>query len=428
MREKNKYDVIVCGGGPAGMMAAISASYGKNSVLLLEKNDKLGKKLVLTGGGRCNVTNLSTGVNIIKNTPSNGRFLYSALANWDSQDIWNFFQERGVKLKVEDRDRVFPKDDKSSTILKCLISELNKRGIVIKTSSKVEEVFHKDGHVTGCILDNGTSFKCKKFILATGGASYPHTGSTGDGYELARSIGHSITNIRPGEVPLKSNESFIKDGSLMGISIKKTNIDIYDNKEKLITNQQGDVLFTHFGISGPCALAASSFVVADKQGVVEGSYRANVDCLPEYNESEIIDIFEKWSAVDREKKISQSLQNGLKSLIPLSLVKVILRRCNLDDNARVRSINEKNRKELIGMIKNFSIKITGTLPLEQAFITCGGINLKEINPKTMESKKISGFYSCGEVLDLNGHTGGYNITIAFVTGHLAGEAARKEER
>ncbi|XVG96298.1 NAD(P)/FAD-dependent oxidoreductase [Eubacteriales bacterium KG125] len=425
MKEKNQYDVIVCGGGPAGMMAAISASSGKNRILLLEKNDKLGKKLIITGAGRCNVTNLSTVDNIIKNTPGNGRFLYSALANWDSQDIWNFFNTRGVKLKVEDEDRVFPKDDKSATILRCLVNEMEKKSIVIKTASKVKDVFHENGHVTGCILDSGVSFRCKKFILATGGQSYPQTGSTGDGYEIAKSVGHSITDNRPSEVPLTSNETFIKDGSLMGISIKETYFKILDNNGKLRSGQQGDVLFTHFGISGPCVLKASSFVIANKKGVLENPYLASIDCLPKFDEREIIKSFEKWAATDREKKNSQSLKNVLRSFMPVSLAKVILKRCNLDDNSRIRDINEKNKKALIDMIKNFPLRITGTLPIEQAFVTCGGINLKEINPKTMESKIIDGFYSCGEVLDLNGHTGGYNMTIAFVTGHLAGESAAK---
>ena len=385
----NHFDTIVIGGGPAGMMAAISSSFYGQKTLLLEKNKKLGKKLAGTGGGRCNVTNNGNLDDLMAGIPGNGRFLYSVFSQFDNYDIINFFTENGVKLKVEDHGRVFPATDKSRTIIEALEQKMKELGATIKTQTEVVSV--KKNEDCFIIKSSKCMWSCNRLIVTTGGKSYPSTGSTGFGYEIARHFKHTITELEAAESPLLTD---FPHKDLQGISLQDVTLS-YD--KHVITH---DLLFTHFGLSGPAALRMSSFV--------KGGEVLSLDVLPQLSEKDLAAFLEE----NREK----SLKNALKASLPERLAEFFVQ----GFPEKVKQLTDRERNQLIRSIKALKISVTGKMSLAKSFVTKGGVSLKEINPKTLESKLVPGLHFAGEVLDINAHTGGFNITVALCTGWVAG--------
>lgn len=409
------YDVIVIGGGTSGLMAAIAAGMQQANVLLIEKNRKFGKKLLMTGGGRCNVTNCQSINHLIEHIPGNGKFLHSTFAQWNNQDIIQFFENAGVQLKEEDHGRMFPITDQSKTIVDTLVNKLKELKVTCIMQTKVEKLIHDGSAIQGVRTDKG-EFLAPSVIIATGGKTYPSTGATGDGYQLAKQVKHTITPLYPTESPLISNASFIKERTLQGLSLRDVQLSVIDANEKIVTKHQLDLLFTHFGLSGPAALRCSSFInqLLKKQEVVQVS----LDCFPKVSKQALIQQINHLLK-GQEKK---GLKNALKGFLPERLLHFYLEQLSLSE-VTVSQLTEKQLTSLGELCKSFVVPIERTFALEKSFVTGGGIHLKEINPKTLESKKINGLYACGEVLDINGYTGGYNITAAFCTGHVAGENA-----
>ena len=417
--------VTVIGGGPAGMMAAISASKNNNEVYLLEKNNKLGKKLLITGKGRCNITSSLEMKDFISNIPGNGRFLYSAFDNYTNIDIINFLKEHGVNVKEERGNRIFPTSDKSIDVLNAFEKELKNRKVKIKVNAKVTDIETQKNKVK-CVHymdDNGESktLETDKVILATGGKTYPQTGSTGDGYAKAKKLGHTITEIKPSLVPLTANgESLNLCKELQGLSLKNVSIKIMDmSKNKTVYEDFGEMLFTHFGVSGPTILSASAHLLRYK----------NVDkLLKEKNIKLVIDLkpalsLEKLDArVQRDflENKNKEFKNSLNNLLPQKLILPVIHLSEIDSNKNVNEITKKERIKLVKLLKNFTITISGFRPLEEGIVTSGGINTKEINPKTMESKLIEGLFFAGEIIDVDAYTGGFNLQIAYSTGYTAG--------
>lgn len=383
------FDTIVIGGGPAGMMAAISSSFYGQKPLLLEKNKRLGKKLAGTGGGRCNVTNNGNLDDLMTGIPGNGRFLYSVFSQFDNHDIINFFTENGVKLKVEDHGRVFPATDKSRTIIDVLEKKIAELGGSVITNTEIVSVKKSDERFT--VKSGEHAWTCQKLIVTTGGKSYPSTGSTGFGYEIARHFKHTVTNLEAAESPLLTD---FPHKALQGISLN----DVALSYGKHVVTH--DLLFTHFGLSGPAALRMSSFV--------KGGEVLSLDALPQLSESELTEFLEE----SREK----SLKNALKTLLPERLAEFFVQ----GFPEKVKQLTDKERNQLIRSIKALKIPVTGKMSLAKSFVTKGGVSLKEINPKTLESKLVPGLHFAGEVLDINAHTGGFNITSALCTGWVAG--------
>ncbi len=383
------FDTIVIGGGPAGMMAAISSSFYGQKTLLLEKNKKLGKKLAGTGGGRCNVTNNGNLDDLMAGIPGNGRFLYSVFSQFDNYDIINFFTENGVKLKVEDHGRVFPATDKSRTIIETLEQKMKELGATIKTQTEVVSVKKNEDYFI--IKSSEYIWSCDRLIVTTGGKSYPSTGSTGFGYEIARHFKHTITELEAAESPLLTD---FPHKDLQGISLQDVTLS-YD--KHVITH---DLLFTHFGLSGPAALRLSSFV--------KGGETIYLDLLPQMSKQDLADFLEE----NREK----SLKNALKASLPERLAEFFVQ----GFPEKVKQLTDRERNQLIQSIKALKISVTGKMSLAKSFVTKGGVSLKEINPKTLESKLVPGLHFAGEVLDINAHTGGFNITVALCTGWVAG--------
>ncbi|MHA4906184.1 BaiN/RdsA family NAD(P)/FAD-dependent oxidoreductase [Streptococcus constellatus] len=383
------FDTIVIGGGPAGMMAAISSSFYGQKTLLLEKNKKLGKKLAGTGGGRCNVTNNGNLDDLMAGIPGNGRFLYSVFSQFDNYDIINFFTENGVKLKVEDHGRVFPATDKSRTIIETLEQKMKELGATIKTQTEVVSVKKNEDYFI--IKSSEYIWSCDRLIVTTGGKSYPSTGSTGFGYEIARHFKHTITDLEAAESPLLTD---FPHKALQGISLDDVTLSY---GKHVITH---DLLFTHFGLSGPAALRLSSFV--------KGGETIYLDLLPQMSKQDLADFLEE----NREK----SLKNALKASLPERLAEFFVQ----GFPEKVKQLTDKERNQLIRSIKALKISVTGKMSLAKSFVTKGGVSLKEINPKTLESKLVPGLHFAGEVLDINAHTGGFNITVALCTGWVAG--------
>ena len=383
------FDTIVIGGGPAGMMAAISSSFYGQKTLLLEKNKRLGKKLAGTGGGRCNVTNNGNLDDLMTGIPGNGRFLYSVFSQFDNHDIINFFTENGVKLKVEDHGRVFPATDKSRTIIDVLEKKIAELGGSVITNTEIVSVKKSDERFT--VKSSEHAWTCQKLIVTTGGKSYPSTGSTGFGYEIARHFKHTVTNLEAAESPLLTD---FPHKALQGISLNDVTLSY---SKHVVTH---DLLFTHFGLSGPAALRMSSFV--------KGGEVLSLDALPQLSENELTEFLEE----NREK----SLKNALKTLLPERLAEFFVQ----GFPEKVKQLTDKERNQLVRSIKDLKIPVTGKMSLAKSFVTKGGVSLKEINPKTLESKLIPGLHFAGEVLDINAHTGGFNITSALCTGWVAG--------
>ncbi|KRF01688.1 hypothetical protein ASG89_25345 [Paenibacillus sp. Soil766] len=413
------YDVIVVGGGSAGLMASIAASLSGAKVLLLDKGDKLGRKLGISGGGRCNVTNNKETDELIKHIPGNGRFLHSAFNNFSNKDIIEFFENLGIRLKEEDNGRMFPISDKAKTVVDALVNQVRKQGVDIRINSPVDNINFNNGSVSGVRLKSGETLRSKNVIVASGGKSVPHTGSTGDGYLWAKDAGHSITDLFPTEVPLTSNDSFIKSRELQGLSLRDVSLTVWNSKGKPIISHTGDMLFTHFGISGPIALRCSQFVVKElsKSGLKETIL--TVDFQPNKALGEVYD--ETLALTKNEPK--KAIKNVLRGYLNERIIPLLLQKAELDEQLTHDNIPKQNWMALSKLIKAFPIKISGTLSIEEAFVTGGGVNLKEIDPKTMQSKLMNGLYFCGEVLDIHGYTGGYNITAAFSSGYTAGKNA-----
>lgn len=414
--------VIVIGGGPAGMMAAITAKENDNEVILLEKNGQLGKKLLITGKGRCNITSSLEMEDFIKNTPGNGMFLYSAFQQFTNIDIIQFLKEQGLTVKEERGNRIFPVTDKSIDVLKCFIKKIKELGIIVKYHTKVTEILTETKNEIDMVIGVKTEqevLKADKVILATGGKSYPLTGSTGDGYELAKKLGHSITAIKPSLVPLETyDKSECK--ALQGLSLKNVKIKIIDiEKHKTIYEDFGEMIFTHFGISGPTILSGSAHVAKYKnieRLLDEKKMILKIDLKPALSDKKLNERILR----DFEEVKNKQFKNSLDKLLPQKLIPVIINKSKINPNKKVNEITRKEREFLIKNIKDFEILLKGFRPIEEAIITSGGIKIKEINPQTMESKKVKGLFFAGEIIDVDSYTGGFNLQIAYSTGYVAG--------
>ncbi len=359
---------------------------------------------------------------IIKHIPGNGRFLYSAFSTFNNKDIIAFFENLGIRLKEEDNGRMFPVTDKAKTVVDALVNQVRQQGVEIKVNSPVDQVLYQEGQVTGVRLQSGASYRGRSVIIASGGKSVPHTGSTGDGYVWAETAGHSITPLFPTEVPLTSNEPFIKSRELQGLSLRDVALTVWNAKGKKVISHQGDMLFTHFGLSGPISLRCSQFVVKELHRSNAGTVLLTIDFCPEKSAAE---VFEETLSLARNET-RKAIKNVLKGWISERLVPLLLQKTQLDDQTTYDNIPKQNWLELSELIKAFPVAVDGTLSIEEAFVTGGGINLKEVDPKTMQSRLMRGLFFCGEVLDIHGYTGGYNITAAFATGYTAGKNAAEE--
>lgn len=411
------YDVIVIGGGPSGLMAAAAAGENGARVLLIDKGDKLGRKLAISGGGRCNVTNRLPVDEIIKHIPGNGRFLYSGFSIFSNEDIIAFFESLGIQLKEEDHGRMFPVTDKAQSVVDALLAKLKKLDVKTVTNSPVKDLIFEDGRVKGVLLVNGKEITGGAVVVAVGGKSVPHTGSTGDGYAWAEKAGHTITDLYPTEVPVTSTEGFVKKKVLQGLSLRDVAVSVLNPKGKPLITHRMDMLFTHFGVSGPAVLRCSQFVVKALKKGKEVSMQ--IDALPDKNGETLFQ--ETLASIKAEPK--KAVKNLLKGLLPERYLLFLLEQSDIDPSAAATEISHEKIRAFCKLCKGFTFKVNGTLPLEKAFVTGGGVSVKEVEPQTMASKKMDGLYFCGEILDIHGYTGGYNITAAFVTGRLAGSSA-----
>jgi predicted Rossmann fold flavoprotein len=414
-----KYDVIVVGGGPSGLMASIAAGEKGAKVLLIDKGSKLGKKLAISGGGRCNVTNRLPIDEIVKHIPGNGRFLYSAFSIFNNEDIIRFFENLGIELKEEDHGRMFPVSNKAQSVVDALINRLENLHVAVRTNCPVEDVLYEKGKVAGVIVQNKERIDCDALVLAVGGKSVPHTGSTGDGYPWAEKAGHTISELFPTEVPITSDEPFIKSKTLQGLSLRNVAVSVLNPKGKPLITHQMDMIFTHFGISGPAVLRCSQFVVKAMKKWKLSHVAMSIDACPDLNQEE---LFQKVRKTLQEEP-KKAIKNALKGLVPERYLLFLLEKSMIDENTPGSTVSVELLRTFSQLCKDFQFKVNGTLPLEKAFVTGGGVSVKEIEPKTMGSKLMPGLYFCGEVLDVYGYTGGYNITAALVTGRLAGTNA-----
>ena len=399
------YDVIVIGGGPAGMFAAITAAHNGKKVLLLEKNDRLGKKLLITGKGRCNVTNDCTAQEVLQNTPRNGRFLFSAMTAYPPEKIKAFFEERGCALKTERGNRVFPVSDSARSILDCLQNELRRSKVTVKTA-RVKGIAAENGAVTGVVTAEGL-LEAHSVILATGGASYPTTGSTGDGYTMAAALGHTIVPAEGSLVPLETEGHDCQD--MQGLALRNCGVKLLNAKGKVLYKDFGELLFTHFGVSGPTVLSASCHLKGE-------GCRLVLDLKPALEDNKLDERIQR----DLEMYKNRSMENALTDLLPRSMIPVVLRRLEIDPAMQANSLTKQKRRALVELLKGFSITITGKRPVAEAIITSGGVKVSEIDPKTMESKKVPGLYFAGEIIDCDAYTGGFNLQIAWATAYAAG--------
>lgn len=403
--------IVVIGGGAAGLMACGAAARSGEEVILVEKNDRYGKKLLITGKGRCNITNSAEIEDMILQYPTNGKFLYSALYTFTNDDIVALIEDNGVKTKVERGGRVFPVSDKAIDVVNAL-----KRYALLdnvrEVNGKAERIVAEDGCVRGVIVD-GKEIKADRVILCTGGKSYPKTGSTGDGYKMAEELSHTITQIKPSLIPIVTKEKWVKD--VMGLSLKNVALTVYNSKNKAVYSDFGEMLFTHFGVSGPIILSAS----ARLKNIKTEKYTLQIDLKPALSEEKldarIIRDFEKYK--------KKQLINSLDDLLPKSLIPVIIELCRLNLHKNVCEITKQERRTLVHALKHLILSVEGFRPIEEAIITSGGIKVSEIDPSTMQSKKIKGLYFAGEIVDVDGYTGGYNLQAAFSMGYLAGISA-----
>ena len=402
-----KYDGIVIGGGPAGMFAAITAAKGGSKVLLLEANDRLGKKLLITGKGRCNVTNHCGSDEVLRNIPRNGRFLYSAMDAFPPSKIMEFFELRGCALKTERGNRVFPVTDRSASVLDCLRQEMRRVGVAVQTSRAID-ILVEGGCVVGVRTKEG-NLSAKWVILATGGVSYPATGSTGDGYAMAQALGHTVIEPVGSLVPLEIDGSDCQD--MQGLSLRNVAVKLLNAKGKVLYKDFGELLFTHFGVSGPTVLSASAHMKGD-------SCKLCIDLKPALEETKLDDRFLR----DLSMYKNRTMENALTDLLPRSMIPVVLRRAQIPADLQANSLKKEQRRSLVSLLKNFELTITGKRPVAEAIITSGGIKVSEIDPKTMASKLVCGLYFAGEIIDCDAYTGGFNLQIAWATAYAAGTA------
>ncbi len=404
--------VMVAGGGAAGMMASITAARAGADVLLLEPNEKVGRKLYITGKGRCNVTNNCGREELLSSIPRNGRFLYSAFSRFSPQDAMAFFEELGVPLKTERGNRVFPVSDRAADVVDALFFELRRLGVEIR-QDRLTGLRLEDGRLTGVTTEgSGPLSGFGAVVLATGGASYPRTGSTGEGYGLARSVGHTITPIRGSLVPLESEDPCC--ARLQGLSLRNVGLRVKDPKGKTLFREQGELLFTHFGLSGPLVLSASAHL-----NFAKGRYTAHIDLKPALDEGTL----DARLLRDFGARANQDFANVLGGLVPRSLIPVLVERTGVPGDTKAHDLRKEQRRALLETLKDFAVPLSGPRPVEEAVITSGGVAVGEVDPKTMESKRAAGLYFAGEVLDVDGYTGGFNLQIAWATGHAAGLAA-----
>ena len=406
-----KADGIVIGGGPAGMFAAITAAEQGKKVLLLEKNHRLGKKLLITGKGRCNVTNHCTGQEVLQNTPRNGRFLFSAMAAFPPEKTDAFFESHGCPLKVERGNRVFPVSDRSQSVLDCLQNELRRLHVTV-SEERVTEILTAEGRVTGVRTDRG-SHEAGWVILATGGVSYPATGSTGDGYRMAEALGHTIVPQEGSLVPLEAEEDCKQ---MQGLSLRNVGVKLLGAKGKVLYQDFGEMLFTHFGVSGPTVLSASCHMKGE-------GCRLLLDLKPALDEAKL----DARILRDLEMYQNRAMENALTDLLPRSMIPVVLRRLEIAPDMQANSLTKQKRRALVELLKAFPVEILGKRPVSEAIITSGGVKVSEINPKTMESKLVPGLYFAGEIIDCDAYTGGFNLQIAWATAYAAAGSAAENE-
>lgn len=407
--------VIVIGAGAAGMMAAYAAAENNCKVTIYERNEKAGKKIFITGKGRCNVTNASDMEEIFSNIVTNRKFLYSALYSYTNQEVMDFFEGQGLPLKIERGNRVFPVSDKSSDVIHALKQALKKHNVEIVYNTLVEDLIIEDGRAVGIKLSDGSKIMCDRIIMSTGGVSYPVTGSDGTGLKILMKYGHTIKDLHPGLVPMNAAEEYVKE--LQGLSLKNIKVSFYEpGKKKVLYEAFGEMLFTHFGVSGPVILSASSVI---GKYLKDGNLELRIDLKPALTNNQLDERILR----DFKEAMNKDFRNSLDMLLPRKMIPVIISYCKIDPYKKVNLITKEERFRLIDAVKNFKLTITSLRGFNEAIITCGGINVKEVNPKTMESKLIKGLYLAGEMLDVDALTGGYNLQIAWSTGKLAGESA-----
>ena len=407
------HDLIVVGGGPAGMFAAITAARNGAKVLLLEKNDRLGKKLLITGKGRCNVTNDCPAEEVLRNTPRNGRFLYSAMTAFPPESTKQFFENQGCPLKTERGNRVFPQSDRSASILDSLKKALTDQGVTVKTG-RVRQILTLDGAVSGVRTD-GDEYTAPSVILATGGASYPATGSTGDGYAMAQKLGHRVIPAQGSLVPLETAGEDCR--RMQGLSLRNVGVRLLDARGKVLYRDFGELLFTHFGVSGPTVLSASCHLKGEGCCLV-------IDLKPALEEGKL----DARILRDLELYQNRTMENALTDLLPRSMIPVVLDRLEIDPAMQANSLTKEKRRALVGLLKAFRVEITGKRPVAEAIITSGGVKVSEIDPKTMESKLVPGLFFAGEVIDCDAYTGGFNLQIAWATAFAAGRSAAGKKK
>ena len=410
--------VIVIGGGPAGMMAAITAAKAGNQVTLLEKNKSLGKKLLITGKGRCNITSSLPINDFIPNTPGNGRFLYSAFQNYSNDDIISMMEENGLNIKEERGNRIFPVTDKAEDVLKVFTKELKKANVNIMYEANVSKILVENNAVVGVEINKKEKIYAEKIILATGGKSYPLTGSNGDGYKLAENLGHTIEKIQGSIVPLEADRKICQ--MMQGLSLRNVKIQIKDiENNKKIYEDFGEMLFTHFGVSGPTILSSSAHILRYKnidELLANNSIKLYIDLKPALEEN----VLDQRILRDFEEYKNKNFKNSLDKLLPQKMIDTVIELSNINPDKKVNEITKEERQRLVKIIKGLEVTIKGLRPVEEAIITAGGISIKEINPKTMESKLINGLYFAGEIIDVDAYTGGFNLQIAYSTGYTAG--------
>ncbi|MDO5516681.1 MAG: NAD(P)/FAD-dependent oxidoreductase [Clostridium sp.] len=399
--------VIVIGAGPAGIMAALEASKN-HEVILVDGNEKIGKKLFITGKGRCNVTNAKDISEFFDYIPGNPHFLYSALYSFTNEDTMNFFEKEGIQLKVERGDRVFPASDKSSDILKGLNSALKKTNVKLKLDSKVTDIKRTNNEIFSIVINNKEELKADHYILATGGGTYPLTGSRGEGAQFAKKLGHTIIPLTPALVPMTVKDNKTKE--LSGLALRNVELNIKENNKKSVYKEFGEMNFTVLGISGPIVIKGSRFIEKGK------AYTAHVDLKPALNIGEL----DKRIQRDFAKYLNKPFKDSLNDLLPQKIISMIINMSNIDENKQVNEITKEERRNLVNAIKDFTFEIDGLRPLAEGIVTKGGVDVKEIDPSTMKSKIISNLSFCGEVMDVDAFTGGYNVQIAFATGYIAG--------
>jgi len=411
--------VVIVGGGPAGMMAAIKAANEGNKVYIYEKNNSLGRKLLITGKGRCNITSSLDMDDFIKNIPGNGRFLYSAFQNFTNRDILELLNKNGLKVKEERGNRYFPVTDKAQDVLNVFIKELRSNNVQIRTDSPAKRLLVNEGTCVGIELENGEKIDADKVILATGGKSYPLTGSTGDGYKMAREVGHTISDIRASLVPLTADENVCR--SMQGLSLRNVKIEIKDvSKNKVIYDDFGEMLFTHFGVSGPTILSGSAHLLRYKDVdtlLKEGKIKLLIDLKPaldrEALDARLLRDFNEFKNKD--------YKNSLDKLLPKKMIEEFVYLSGINENKKINEITKEERRRIVELLKCFEVTLKGFRPIDEAIVTSGGINIKEIDPKTMESKIIKNLFFAGEIIDVDAYTGGFNLQIAYSTGYTAGK-------